>query len=226
MKRASVSLPGTPLAVRHLAVVALAVILTSAVCLVGCGSESGGGGGGLLGKLPSIAKKTMQQMEGAQKAMEKAEQKMDVNAYGKAEEKVKEIEKKAEAEAKSAIEATKGIEIPFEQEADKDKFLIKNIKVTGANFWDDGSRMDIEATFEAVADNKRGTLFAYLRFIDKDGKEIEGWAILMTMASRNKPIKSGETYTMKGSYDGIERLANVGKVVAKTREEWDSKKSE
>ena len=209
-------------------VITFAILFVSVMYFIGCGSEgSKAEGGGVLGKLPSIAKKAINELEGLQDDMMKAYKKMDEKAYNKAEEKAKEVKKKTDAEMKSIIEANNGIEIPFEQEADKDKFLIKNIKVTGAHFKrsDNEAYINIEATFEAVVD-ETGTLFTYLRFVDKEGREIKGWAVLMLMASRNKPIKAGETYTLKGAYSCIENLQNADKIIVKSREEWESKKRE
>ncbi len=200
----------------------LAIVIIVAFILSSCGGNSYPENEH-LGKLPGIAQKTMNKLKGLQGDMKDAQKNMDVKAYKKAEEKAKEIKEKAEAEMTAVFEAKGGLEIPFEQQADKDLFMVKSVKATGAHFGKREARLDLELTFEPVVDIPR-TAFTYLRFVDKKGAEIKGWAVLMLMSSRNKPITAGETYIMKGSYLGISNLMDVDKVLIKSREEWESKK--
>lgn len=165
----------------------------------------------MLGKLPGISKSYIHEIE---EIKIKIEENTNLN---KAFELAKELEIKEE-EASAAIKKYMALQkkpflLPFEQLADKDKFVIKEIKVREARFDD----LKIEALTEIIVQYDY-EYFTYLRFLDKDNKPIEGWAVLMS--PRNN--EAGKEVIFTGYYQRMNKLIDAVKVEIRTRDEYNN----
>ena len=77
------------------------------------------------------------------------------------------------------------------------------------------------ATCETVKE-LRGNLSLFLRFIDSNGKELEGYATLNYFGKPLKKVAAGEEIVFNGAYTGhVEKLIKVTNVINISRDDWN-----
>lgn len=105
------------------------------------------------------------------------------------------------------------VELPFIQNAEKDYYEIKSVRIKKISY----NRIDFIAKVEAKVDSKN-PLFSYLKFTDDKGSEIPGWVIFISPMN----IKKSRVYQVEGSYEGIENLVNAHLLKVKPRRDIEN----
>ncbi len=159
-----------------------------------------------LGVLPALADKYQSQIEELEKKADKETNMEKAFEYTATAENLEQEARLSITEEWEKME--KPISIPFEQQVYTDHYIIKKVSIVDANY----NLIKIEGTAEIKM--KKARHFAYLRGIDSKGREIPGWAVLM---SYHNPL-IGKQEIMKGSYNNIRNLADLQKFRAMSRE--------
>ncbi|MBS4034134.1 MAG: hypothetical protein KGZ85_06690 [Ignavibacterium sp.] len=168
----------------------------------------------LFGNLPSIAEKYKLKIEKVQKELS---QTTDLPKGREFSLELLNIKDEADSELRSYFKSNLlNSSIPFLHENENELFSVKSIKIVSVSF----NQIEIEAEFIAKTDS-RNSVFAYLKFLDINGKEIPGWIVALS----NKGLKKDFVFTFTGSFTGIDKLFNAEKILVKSREDYESSSS-
>lgn len=132
------------------------------------------------------------------------------------------LEEEANNELQKTFNESSFEPLPYEYKGD-DRFSIQELILTDA--FHDGIRLEATITIDKEMKNKYGGgerhVFTYIRFYDEQNNPIDGWAVLGYSLPYKEEFKPGESYTLKGSYNGLSRLTNFSKAVFHLRDEYE-----
>lgn len=203
----------------------LGIAITAVMFLTSCGGGSVNIDGGVLGDLPTITGKTVNELEGLVKDLEKAKASGNAQKYTKLKEEIKTIKEKAKTEMNTYIQSKEIFTIPFDQKLDNELFTIKEVKLLPkSHFQTRGSlksSLVLKVTCVTVKDFK-GNSSLFLRFVNTEGKTLEGYATLNYFGKALKTLAPNEEIIFNGAYTGnVQNLIKVANVINISRDEWN-----
>ena len=196
--------------------------------LTSCGGGSINIDGGVLGELPSIVGTTVNKLERLVEDLEKAKTSGDAEEYTKLEDEIKTIKEQAKTEMNTYIQLKEIFTIPFNQKLDNELFTIKEVKLLPKSHFQTRkslkSSLVLEVTGVTVKDFK-GNSSLFLRFVNSEGKTLEGYATLNYFGKALKTLAPDEEIVFKGAYTGnVQNLIKVANVINISRDEWNKLK--
>jgi hypothetical protein len=172
-----------------------------------------------LGSLPGLSFNYNEQM---QELEQDIKENTDLEKAFKLDKELELLEEEANNELQSIFKESNIEPLPFEYKGD-DRFSVQELRLTDA--FHDGMRLEATINIDKEMKNKYGGgerhVFTYIRFYDQDNNPIDGWAVLGFSLPYKEEFKPGETYILKGSYNGLSRLTNFSKAVFHLRDEYE-----
>ena len=207
----------------------LGIAITALFFFASCGGGNVSIDGGVLGDLPAIAGKTVNNLKCLVEDYEKAKVSGDAQKYAKLKEEIKTIKEQAKTEMNTYIQSKEIFTIPFDQKLDNELFTIKEVKLLPKSHFQTReslkSSLVLEVTCVTVKDFK-GNSSLFLRFVNSEGKTLEGYATLNYFGKALKTLAPGEEIVFNGSYTGnVQNLIKVANVINISRDEWNELKT-
>ncbi len=126
------------------------------------------------------------------------------------------------------IQSKEVFTIPFDQKLDADLYIIKEVKLIPKSHFQSKESLKSSLVLEVkcmTVKNFKGNSSLFLRFVNSEGKPLEGYATLNYFGKALKTLEPNEEIIFKGSYTGnVQNLIKVTNVINISRDEWNELK--